>query len=194
MVRPLVSKLMVVTMRQACFGGTFNGGAEFFLGRHGFNPEDVNAALLQGHGLLFKSGNAFLMGHGSYGHEDFARGAHGTADINGATCGFCFGAGVGGGGHIDFAHPALLVVELEAMAVSTKGVGENDIGTRCNEFPVKLAHPFRMLEIPHLRRIAGHQAHLKVIGAGRTVCQEPGTGIERFGEGWAGHGNLRKWI
>ena len=80
--------------RQSRLGGTFDGGAQFFLGRHGFNPQHVNAALLQGHGLFLEGGDAFLMGHGADGHEDFAGGADGAADINGAAGRVCFGAGV----------------------------------------------------------------------------------------------------
>jgi len=132
------------------------------------------------------------VGHGADGHEDFSGGANGAADINGAAGRIRFSAGECRGGHVDFAHPALLIVQFQAVAVSAKSVGENDIGASLDEFAVELTHPLRMLEIPHLRRIARHQAHLEIVGAGGAVGQKPGTGVERFGEGRSGHGSLGK--
>ena len=52
MVRPLVSKLMVVDDRQAGGRRAFDGGAQLLLRRHGLDPQHVDAALLQRRRLL----------------------------------------------------------------------------------------------------------------------------------------------
>ncbi len=59
----------------------------------------------------------------------------------------------------------LRVVELQAVAVAAEGIGEHDIRPRLDEAAVQRAHPHRMLEIPHFRRVAGDEAHLEVVGA-----------------------------
>ena len=121
-------------MGRPALGGAFHGGAQFFLGRHGLDPQHVDAALFQGTGLFFESRNAIgIMGKRADRLENLAGGANRAADIDGAAGGIGFGAGILGGSHVDFAHPVLRIVQLQAVAVAAKGIGENDIGARVDE-------------------------------------------------------------
>src|SRR6266545_1097024 len=123
----------------------------------------------------------------AYGLEYLARRSHRAADINGTARRIGFGAGIPGGGHVDLAHPLLSIMKLEPVAAAAKGVGENNVGAGRDETAMERAHAVRMLEIPQLRRIAGDQPHLEIIGSGGTVGEEPWAAGEGISKARCGH-------
>ena len=78
-------------------------------------------------------------------------------------------------------------MQLETVTIAAEGVGQDDVGARLDELAVQRAHAVGKLEIPDFRRVARDEAHLEIIGAGGTVGEEPGPGIEGFNEGRTRH-------
>ena len=65
-------------------------------------------------------------------------------------------------------------MQREAPAVAAEGIGQDDVGAGIDEGLVQREDAIGMLEVPHLRRIAGHQPHLEQIGSGRAVGEQHG--------------------
>ena len=139
---------------QAAFGCALDGGFQFFLAGHGFDPDDIRATLLQRMGLFFECGHAIGMGERAYGLEDFARGANGTGHDDGAIHSISFRTGVFGGGDVHIGHAVLQIMQLQAIAVAAEGIGENNVGSCRDEPLVQIAHALRVVEIPHFRGVA----------------------------------------
>ena len=63
-------------------------------------------------------------------------------------------------------------MQLQALAVATERVGQDDVGARIDELLVQGAHLVGFVEVPELGWIAGAEASLEVVGAGGAICQQ----------------------
>src|SRR5262245_54569968 len=109
------------------------------------------------------------MGERANRFENFARRPDRASDIDGPARRIGFRPGVPRSGNVDLAYPALRVVKLEAMAAAAEAVGQDDIGACLDEAAMQGSYSIGMLEVPQLRRIAGDEAHLEIIGSGCAV-------------------------
>ncbi len=83
---------------------------------------------------------------------------------------------------IQFAGAALGPVQRQAPAIAAETVGEDDVGAGIDEGLVQPAHPLGELLVPQLRRLAGGQAHVEQVGAGRAIGQQPVASVKKFVE------------
>ena len=73
---------------------------------------------------------------------------------------------------VELEHAVLGVVQLQPVPVAAERVREDDVGARVDERPVQLLHPFGMVDVPELGRLARLEAHLEVVRAGRAVGEQ----------------------
>ena len=177
---------------QASGGRTFDRRLQFFLRRHGLDPQHIGTPLFQGRRLFGEGLDRVLVAHAADRFHDFARWTNRSTDIDGPVHRIGFGAGIVGGGHVDFTYPSLGIVQLQAVAVAAKGVGQHNVGACLDEAAVQRAHAVGVFEIPHFRGITGLKPHLEVIGAGGAIGQQPRAGGQCFGKTGVGHGNLAR--
>jgi hypothetical protein len=74
--------------------------------------------------------------------------------------------------HVQLRHTVLRAVQRHPVAVAAEGVGQDDVGPGLGHAAVKRRDPVRMIDIPQLRRIAGHQPCLEQVGARGAVGHE----------------------
>lgn len=165
------------------FAGPFGGGADFLEVAHGFDPEHVHAPFGEGGGLFGKGGFDIFKTGFAEGVEDFSAGADGAAYGDRVRGGVGLGAGVAGGGDVEFVDAGLQVVEFEPVAGAAEGVGEDDLGSRFDEVMVHFADAVGVHHVPFFGWVAVGEAHPHEGGAGRAVGEEVGLGFEEGLEG-----------
>lgn len=93
------------------------------------------------------------------------------------------GAGIAGGGDVEFVDTILQVVKFEPVAGTAEGVGEDDLGARFDEVPVHFADAVGVEDVPFFRRVAVGEAGAHEGCTGCTVGEEVGVGLEEGLEG-----------
>ena len=73
-------------------------------------------------------------------------------------------------------------MQLQAVGGAAKAVGENNVGTGLNKALVQGLDAVRVIDVPKLGGIAGHQAHVKQVTACGAICQQPGAGGQQAGK------------
>ena len=150
-----------------------------------------STAGLQALDLFLEGVHGILVGHGAERDEQLAGGADRAADDDLA------GRRIGdfacdlGGLPVQLEHPVLGIVKLEAVAGSAEGIGQDDIRAGIDEILVQLDDTVRVRFEPHFRRLAGFEAHVEQIGAGRAVGEQDAFFSKEVGEGIGGRGHGR---
>ena len=154
--------------------GTFHRGHDFFLRRHGLDPDDVGTTGLQSQGLLAEGGNTVFFRERAQGLEQLAGRAHRARNhdlaatlVGDAACDL-------GRALVDLGHAVLKIMQLQPVARPAEGIGEDDVGPGIDKALMQPLDAVDMVEVPKLRRVAGLQAHLKQIGAGGAVRHQEG--------------------
>ncbi len=86
---------------------------------------------------------------------------------------------------VDLAHAVLHSVQHQPASVTAEAVGQDDVGPCIDETLVQGTHAIRMLQVPHLRRVARREAHGEQVGAGGAIGEQGLSRSEQRGE----HGN-----
>ena len=92
--------------------------------------------------------------HRTEGFEDLAGRAHTARDNDLATRGICDGPGELCRGAVELAHAVLGLVQLETVARTTEGIGEDDVRSGVYEALVQQLDAVGVVDIPELRCIA----------------------------------------
>ena len=170
--------------RQAGGRGALDGGGHFLLGGHGLDPQHVDPAFGQGAGLLGEGVGAVVDGEWTQRVIKLAGRAHGSGHDHLATL-FLLrlvgdAAGDAGGLAVDLAHPVLEIVQLQPVARAAERVGQEQVRAGIDEGLMQRLDPIRMVEIPHLRRVAGHQPSREQIGAGGPIRHQEGAAVQEL--------------
>ena len=87
-----------------------------------------------------------------------------------------------GGALVDLEDAILRLVQLHAVAVGAKAVGQDDVGAGLDEGPEEGVDRLRVVEVPKLRGIAGREPGGEEIGAGCAVGKEDALLGKKFGK------------
>ena len=79
-------------------------------------------------------------------------------------------------------HTTLGTVQLETVTIAAERVGQDDVGAGVDELLVQGANLVGVVDVPELRRIAGTEPALEVVGASRAVGEQGATGGQQFGK------------
>ena len=103
------------------------GGAVFFGGGHGFNPQNIGAACLQAFGLFVEHFNRKRMGQRTDGHHNFTRRTDRAChddrtpgSIGNFTPQAC-------GDAVQFMHAVLQIVQFHPAGVAAKRIGQKQV-------------------------------------------------------------------
>ena len=164
------------------FNRSCRGRLDFVDGGHGLDPDDVDAACLEPLHLLDEGLFCLFLGQGAKGNQQFPGRAYRARDHDGASRGIGDFAGDPGGLLVEFEDAILGVVQLEAVAIAAKGVGQDDVAAGIDEILMQLADVLRLFIIPEFRRMAGGKPHLEQGGAGCAIGKQDAFFFKQAGE------------
>lgn len=152
--------------------GRFRGCLDFLGRRHGFDPDHVDAALLQTLYLFGERLDGALVGQLPERKQQFSSRADGTGNDD-------LAAGLGrrlarqfGAKLVQFDHPVLRVMQFQAMAGAAECIAQDEIGTGFKKAAMQRQHLFWLLGVPQFRRIAGFQSVVEEVRSCRTVGKQ----------------------
>ena len=152
--------------------GGARGGADFLGRRHGLDPDDVGAALLQPLDLFDENLDRLVLGERPERREQIA-GRPDRAGDDDRPPGAIGGVARDFGGERDSVRASgLRAVQHQPAAVAAETIGQDDVGAGVDEALMQRADFVRMVVVPEFRDFARGEAHLEQIGAGRAVGEQ----------------------
>ena len=157
------------------------GGADLLERRHGLDPDDVDAAVLQALDLLDEDLDRLVLGQRAERCEEVAGRPDRAGNHHRPPGGIGDGAGVLRGEAVQLAGAILEIVQHQPAAIGAEGIGEDDVGAGIDEALVERTDRVAVRLVPQLRRIARGEAHVEQVRARRPVSEEDWTrGKKRF--------------
>ena len=154
------------------------GGAHFLQRRHGLDPDDVGAALLQPLDLLDEDVDRLVLGERPERRQQVAGRPDRAGDDHRPPGGIGDRARVLGGEPGELPRLVLEIVQRQPPPVTAERIGQDDIGAGIDEALVQRADAVGMGLVPQLRRVAGGEAHVEEVGAGGAVGEQRRAGGE----------------
>ena len=164
--------------RQAGDAGAQDGGFDLFARRHGLDPENIGATLGKGACLLGEGLDPQRPGQDAQRLEQLAGRPHVAGHHNRPAGGVGGGARHPGRRLVEFVDAVVHLMQLETIAGSAEGVGQDDVGAGLDEAGVDGLHTIGVLDIPQLRRAAGLEAGGKQAGPHAAVGDQAGPAVE----------------